>query len=66
MNYAKLRGAIKGAGFTESDFAIKLGISRSSMSQKLGGKVDFSVEEIKKISSILAFSNDDILNVFFA
>lgn len=66
MNYLKLRGAIKGMGYTESEFATKLGISRTSMSQKLCGKADFTINEVKNITALLSLADEEVMAIFFA
>lgn len=43
---------LKDAGITQAQAADKIGISRQAMSSKLRGRVDFKVDEIKKLRDI--------------
>lgn len=53
VNSYKLKGKIVSEGFTQKDFAEKIGISASSLSQKLSGKRDFTIGEVDRICSVL-------------
>ena len=65
FNYAKLRGRIKEIFDTESTFAKNLGISQTSLSQKLNNKVEFSQKEIEKAIELLHISKEEIPVYFF-
>ncbi|MGL5153281.1 MAG: helix-turn-helix transcriptional regulator [Clostridium sp.] len=58
----KLRGAIREKNITQNQLATYLGISNSTLSLKLNGKSQFTLEEAKKISEILS---KDVREIFF-
>lgn len=65
FNYAKLRGRIKEIFDTENVFAKNLGISQTSLSQKLNNKVEFTQKEIKKAIELLHIPKEEIPIYFF-
>ena len=65
FNYSKLRGKIKEVFDTEAIFAKKMGISTTSLSQKLNNKVEFSQKEIEKAIELLHISKEEIPVYFF-
>lgn len=65
FNYAKLRGRIKEIFDTEAIFAKKMGISTTSLSQKLNNKVEFNQKEIEKAIELLHISKEEIPVYFF-
>ena len=65
FDYRKLRGKIKEIYGVQSAFAVALGISCTSLSNKLNGIVDFSQEEIAKSAELLQIEKKDILDYFF-
>lgn len=65
FNYAKLRGRIKEIFDTENVFAKKLGISQTSLSQKLNNKVEFTQKEIEKAIELLHIPKEEIPMYFF-
>ena len=64
-DFSKLRGRIREVFGTERDFAVKLGLSGTSLSKKLNGRVDFSRNEIAQTLSILNIPPDQISDYFF-
>lgn len=63
--HLKLRGRAIEAGLTHAEIARKIGISATSFSHKMSGKVDFTVSEIKAICSALNIQPCDIVDYFF-
>lgn len=51
--YCKLKGLMTENNITQVQLAKLLGISVSTLNQKLNGKSDFTIQEAKKISEIL-------------
>lgn len=66
MNGMELRGEMVKQGYTAKKLAKSIGIGQKAMSEKLSGKSDFKQSEIKKISSVLNLTNDQIIAIFFA
>lgn len=64
-DYSKLRGRIKEKCKTQDCFAVKIGISRSSLSQRLNCKLEFSQVEINKSIEALDLTAADIPVYFF-
>lgn len=63
-NYNKLRGKIREAQLTNSGLAQLIGISATSLSNKLNGKVDFTLTEIRKILIALNIPPTE-MNLYF-
>lgn len=52
---------------TQLEMANRLGISTSTLNNKINNKVHFTVEEAKQICTILQISdNDEKANIFFS
>jgi hypothetical protein len=66
FDYNKLRGRIREKVGTENDFAKAIGMGRSSLSQKLNNRVEFSQNEIKNAVVVLEIEDKDIPDYFFA
>lgn len=64
-NYDKLRGKIKEVCGTEGTYATKLGVSRTSISHRLNGRLEFSQAEIDKSVDVLNLKAIDIPEYFF-
>ncbi len=65
-NYNKLRGKIRERGLTLAELARQIGMSNTSISNKLSGKTDFSLSEIRDIVRVLEISIETIPSYFFA
>ncbi len=65
FDYSELRGRIKARYQTQDKFALKLGISSASLSDKLNGKSDFSHNEIIKSCKLLEIPTKAIPLYFF-
>lgn len=64
-NYAELRGLIKSKCGTQQRYAEQIGISATSLSHKLNGKVEFAQHEIKKTKALFDLSPEDVCRIFF-
>lgn len=63
--YSKLSGRIVEIFGTQSAFAISMGFSKATLSQKLNNKTEFSQEEIYKAINLLKLNASDIPLYFF-
>jgi hypothetical protein len=64
-NYAKLRGKIKEVFGSQDSFTLAMGMNRSTLSQKLNGKSDWTRLEIEKACSILGIPVIEVHAYFF-
>lgn len=64
-DYNKLLGRIKEVCGTQYEFAQRIGIGRTSLNQRLNGKLEFSQDEINKSMEILGLTTGDIPVYFF-
>lgn len=62
--YAKLRGRLAERGLTQNEIATVLGVSLTSVNNKLTGKTEFSPKEMKILK--LALNLETIDAYFFA
>lgn len=65
FNYNKLRGRIREICGTQEEFSKLLGISRTSLSQRLNNILNFSNKEILKACQILKIKTEEIPAYFF-
>lgn len=67
INIPKLRGKIVENEMSISDLAEKMGISKSTLYQKINNNgVSFTIDEVVTISKVLNLSKDEFNNIFFA
>ena len=64
-DYSKLRGKIREIFHTETRFARELGISKVNLSAKLNGRLNFSLNEISRISRIFNLKEKEMFDYFF-
>ena len=64
-NYQKLLGRIKEMCGTQDNFAEQLGINRSSLSQRLNNRLEFTQNEIFKACDILSIPMEEMEAYFF-
>lgn len=57
---------LKRKGITQEEFAKKLGISRMSLSNRLNGKVQWNLDEMKIAEKVLKLTGDEMRAVFFS
>jgi len=63
QDFSKLKGRMREMGYSQEKLAKEVGISSASLQNKLSGKSDFRLKEMKTISLLLKISPNDI---FFA
>ena len=65
FDYSKLKGRIKEVCGTQTDFARGIGLSETSISNKLNNNVDWKQEEIEKAINVLQLPSEEIHTYFF-
>lgn len=61
----RLMGIIVSQGYSQSTLAIKAGISKNSLNQKINNKSDFKTGEVEKICRILGIDKPkDKVDIF--
>ena len=65
FDYSKLRGKIREVFNTQEEFAKALGLSETSITNKLNNNRNFTQSEMKKIIELLSIQPDEINNYFF-
>lgn len=65
MKFRRLRGEIRRVFYTEKAAAEALGITSVSLCNKLQGKQDFKLKEVKKLSKLLGIERREIARYFF-
>ncbi|WP_314067502.1 DUF739 family protein [uncultured Vagococcus sp.] len=65
FDYSELKGKFRGKGLTQEDLAILLGMSKTSLSNKLNNKSRFDSAEILNLSKILEITDVEISYYFF-
>lgn len=64
-DYTELRSKIRRNGYTQEEFAKALGITNTTLSEKLNNKSEFKQNEMFKTKELLKISNRDMLRLFF-
>ncbi|MCQ2286499.1 MAG: DUF739 family protein [Bacteroidales bacterium] len=65
-DFSKLRGRIIEKCGSQNEFAANLGLSARTISAKMTGKNNFSMDEIVAICSLLEIDASDIGSYFFS
>lgn len=65
MNFAKIRGRIREIFGTEKVFAEKMGMTTVALSNRLNGKIDFTMGEANKMKELLDIEDQEITSYFF-
>jgi len=65
FNYNKLRGMFRETFKTQAEFAEALGMSATSLSEKLNNKVQFTQKEIVNSVDLLTIEKEEIPAYFF-
>lgn len=65
FDYSKLKGRIKEVLGTQEVYAEKIGLSRTSLSLRLSGKLEFTQQEIRKSCDVLEFEPSEIPAYFY-
>ena len=65
FDYSILEGKIKQYYDTQENFAKAIPMSRSTLNQKIQNNLDFTSQNIYRISELLNISREEIGDVFF-
>lgn len=65
FDYSKLRGKIREKFYTQEEFALAMGFSATTLSDKLNNKIEWKQKEIDKAVELLDVSKDEIPIYFF-
>lgn len=65
FDYSKLRGRIKELGFSESEIAKKINISKATISSRFNGNSEFSSKETDCLINLLQINDNEIKDYFF-
>lgn len=65
MNFKKLKDILFIKELKYEDVAKMLNISTTSFSNKINGKVDFSLTEIRKLTKNLNLTDTELRDIFF-
>ena len=60
----KLRAKIIEVGYSQSDVADEIGISKTAFSNKINDKCDFTLTEIQKICNLLNLNEEERHTIF--
>lgn len=63
--HRRLRGALQSAGWSHTEVADALGISATSVSNKMRGKYPWTIDEAWQLMSIIGISAPDMLGLLF-
>lgn len=63
--HRRLRGALQSAGWSHEEVADALGISPTSVSNRMRGKYPWTISEAWQIMSLLGISAPDMLGLLF-
>jgi len=66
VNVDKLAGKFRENKKSQKQMAEVVGISETSLSKKMTGKVSFSVDEARTIAAELRLSGQEIMDIFFS
>lgn len=61
-----LKAAIIRAGYTQGEFARLIGISQNSLTSRMNGERQFSIDEVDRTRAVLGIDNTEICDIFFA
>lgn len=61
-----LKAAIIRAGYTQGEYANLIGISQNSLTSRLSGERQFTVDEVDKTKAVLGIDNSEICDIFFS
>ncbi len=63
----RLKGAIASAGLTQNELASRIGISKNTLSSKMGGKGFFDTKQIDLICEVLGINDGETkANIFLS
>ena len=64
MKLNKVKGRLKEKNITYYEFSSMLGMSVTTFSDKINGKKRFYIDEVKAISKILKFTDEEKIDIF--
>lgn len=64
MKLHKVKGRLKEYDLTYDEFCLMIGMSRTSFCDKINGKKRFYIDEVKKISKALNFTDEEKIDIF--
>lgn len=65
LNANLLKAAIVREGFTQGEFAKKIGVSTNTLTSRMSGQTPFNVDEIDKICEVLKLDNyEEVCAIF--
>ena len=62
----RIAGKIKEAELTQKQVAEKMQVSEATLSNKMQGKVKFTVDDAESLSKILSLTSNDVIDIFFS
>ena len=67
LNVNLLKAAIVRQGYTQGEFAQKIGISTNTLTSRMSGTTPFNVDEIDKACDVLELNScEEICSIFLA
>lgn len=66
MKLNRIKGKLKENNITYSEFSSMIGISTTTLNDKMNGKRKFYIDEVKKISNILNFTDEEKIDIFLS
>ena len=66
FDYSKLLGKMRECGYTQEKLAQAIGVSKSTLNQKLNNKANFYHPEMQQICELLNISGSEVYSIFFA
>lgn len=64
MNVRKVKAAVVESGYSQTELARDMGISKNTLNLKLNGHSDFTTSEMWKICQILKIPKERIIEIF--
>ncbi|MEE1005942.1 MAG: helix-turn-helix transcriptional regulator [Acutalibacteraceae bacterium] len=65
VDLEKLKKAIQKKGLSYSDIAKALGVTRSCVSHKMSGEIDFKVSQVYLLAELLELSDEEREEIFY-
>lgn len=66
FDYSKLLGKMRECGYTQEKLAQAIGVSKSTLNQKLKNKANFYHPEMQQICELLNIPGTEVHSIFFA
>lgn len=65
INTIRLQNRIKEKGYKKDYVAIKIGVSRASLLNKISGRTEFTLKEARKLALLLGVEDMDLYDFFY-